>query len=203
MSSLPKAIPLSGTPISSGSGVRTVWSLRTSGGVYSFRTNIVQDLSQTQADVQVTLSNLVPGATVDRNGAPRTTTLTDATHLSVAIPASDLAAAGTVSIPITNPATAASNATQVRHTRPEWQKEIIRRSDISNGHEGRSASERGNYGAGSMPVGQTHCNSTRCSWAHHSQPHHLPVGGTSDDETNKTLAIVKVVSMTFQFARGG
>jgi trimeric autotransporter adhesin len=57
----------------------------------------------------VTGSNLVAGATVDWNGSPRTTTRVDATHLSVAIPASDLAAAGTASITITNPATAASN----------------------------------------------------------------------------------------------
>jgi hypothetical protein len=57
----------------------------------------------------VTGSNLAAGATVDWNGSPRTTTRVDATHLSVAIPASDLAAAGTASITITNPATAASN----------------------------------------------------------------------------------------------
>jgi hypothetical protein len=60
--------------------------------------------------ITVTGSKLVPGATVNWNGAPRTTTRTDATHLSVAIPASDVAAAGTASITITNPATAASNA---------------------------------------------------------------------------------------------
>jgi hypothetical protein len=47
---------------------------------------------------------------VNWNGAPRTTTRTDATHLSVAIPASDLAAAGTASVTSTNPATAASNS---------------------------------------------------------------------------------------------
>jgi hypothetical protein len=46
---------------------------------------------------------------VNWNSAPRTTTHTEATHLSVAIPASDLAAAGTASVTITNPATAASN----------------------------------------------------------------------------------------------
>jgi hypothetical protein len=57
----------------------------------------------------VTGRNLAPGATVDWNGSPRTTTRMDATHLSVAIPASDLAAAGTASVTITNPATAASN----------------------------------------------------------------------------------------------
>jgi len=57
----------------------------------------------------VTGSNLAAGATVDWDGSPRTTTRVDATHLSVAIPASDLAAAGTASITITNPATAASN----------------------------------------------------------------------------------------------
>jgi hypothetical protein len=58
----------------------------------------------------VTGSNLVAGATVNWNGSPRTTTRIDTTHLSVAIPASDLAAAGTASITITNPATVASNA---------------------------------------------------------------------------------------------
>ena len=58
----------------------------------------------------VTGSNLVPGATVNWNGAPRTTTRLDATHLSVAVPASDLAATGKASITLSNPATAASNA---------------------------------------------------------------------------------------------
>jgi hypothetical protein len=60
--------------------------------------------------ITVTGSNLVPGATVNWNGAPRTTTRTDSTHLTVAIPASDLTATGTAFITITNPATAASNA---------------------------------------------------------------------------------------------
>jgi hypothetical protein len=58
----------------------------------------------------VTGSNLAAGATVEWNESPRTTTRVDATHLSVAIPASDLAGAGTASITITNPATAASNS---------------------------------------------------------------------------------------------
>src|SRR6266567_645879 len=51
----------------------------------------------------LTGSNFVPGVAVTWNGSYRTTTIVDATHLSVAIPASDLAATGSGTIVATNP----------------------------------------------------------------------------------------------------
>ena len=58
----------------------------------------------------LTGTNFIPGVAVLWNGAYRTTTIVDATHLTVAIPASDLAAAGTASITATNPGASASSA---------------------------------------------------------------------------------------------
>lgn len=57
----------------------------------------------------LTGSNFAPGVAVTWNGSYRTTTITDATHVTVAIPASDLASAGTASIVATNPGGTASN----------------------------------------------------------------------------------------------
>jgi hypothetical protein len=51
----------------------------------------------------VTGSNFVPGAVVLWNGNERTTTFIDASDLRVAIPASDLAQAGTVTVVVNNP----------------------------------------------------------------------------------------------------
>jgi hypothetical protein len=48
-------------------------------------------------------SNFVPGAVVKWNGAERSTTFVDAGHLTVAIPASDVSAAGTASLTVNNP----------------------------------------------------------------------------------------------------
>src|SRR5206468_13060195 len=60
--------------------------------------------------LRITGSNFVPGVTVTWNGSYRTTTITDSTHLTVAIPASDLNAAGTATLVATNPgATPSSN----------------------------------------------------------------------------------------------
>jgi hypothetical protein len=56
----------------------------------------------------LTGSNFVPGVAVTWNGSYRTTTIVDATHLSVAIPASDLAAPGSGAIAATNPGASAS-----------------------------------------------------------------------------------------------
>lgn len=53
--------------------------------------------------------NFVPGVAVNWNGSYRTTTIVDATHVTVAIPASDLAAAGTASLTAVNPGAAASS----------------------------------------------------------------------------------------------
>ncbi len=58
----------------------------------------------------LTGSNFVRGVAVTWNGSYRTTTIVDATHLSVAIPASDLAATGTGQIVATNPGAGASNS---------------------------------------------------------------------------------------------
>jgi trimeric autotransporter adhesin len=60
--------------------------------------------------ITLTGSNFVPGAAVMWNGSYRTTTIVDATHLTVAIPASDLAAVGTVSVVAVNPGAAPSSA---------------------------------------------------------------------------------------------
>jgi hypothetical protein len=57
----------------------------------------------------LTGSNFVPGVAVTWNGSYRTTTIVDATHLSVAIPASDVAAPGSGAIVATNPGASASN----------------------------------------------------------------------------------------------
>jgi hypothetical protein len=60
--------------------------------------------------ITLTGSNFVPGAAVMWNGSYRTTTIVDATHLTVAIPASDLATAGTASLTAVNPGAATSSA---------------------------------------------------------------------------------------------
>jgi len=61
----------------------------------------------------LTGSNFVPGVAVTWNGSYRTTTIVDATHLTVAIPASDLAGAGTGKLVATNPGASASNSLTV------------------------------------------------------------------------------------------
>ncbi|MDE3105223.1 MAG: IPT/TIG domain-containing protein [Acidobacteriota bacterium] len=61
----------------------------------------------------LTGSNFIPGVAVTWNGSYRTTTILDATHVSVAIPASDLATAGSASLVATNPGAQASNTLQL------------------------------------------------------------------------------------------
>jgi hypothetical protein len=56
----------------------------------------------------ITGSNFVPGVAVTWNGSYRTTRIVDATHVSVAVPAGDLASAGTASLAATNPGAAPS-----------------------------------------------------------------------------------------------
>lgn len=58
----------------------------------------------------LTGSNFVPGVAVTWNGSYRTTTIVDATHVSVAIPATDLANTGTAKLVATNPGASDSNA---------------------------------------------------------------------------------------------
>lgn len=61
----------------------------------------------------LTGSNFLPGAAVTWNGSYRTTTILDATHVAVAIPASDLEQTGAGAVIATNPGAAASNALQI------------------------------------------------------------------------------------------
>jgi hypothetical protein len=61
----------------------------------------------------LTGSNFVPGVAVTWNGSYRTTTIVDAAHVTVAIPASDLAAAGSGTLVATNPGASASSALTV------------------------------------------------------------------------------------------
>src|SRR5207248_2186998 len=56
----------------------------------------------------ITGSNLVPGVAVTWNGSYRTTAVTDSTHLTVSIPASDLVSAGSATLVATNPGATAS-----------------------------------------------------------------------------------------------
>jgi trimeric autotransporter adhesin len=61
----------------------------------------------------LTGSNFLPGVAVSWNGSYRTTTIVDSMHVTVAIPASDLASAGIATVVATNPGAPASNALQV------------------------------------------------------------------------------------------
>jgi hypothetical protein len=61
----------------------------------------------------LTGGHFLPGVAVTWNGNYRTTTIVDATHVSVAIPASDLTNAGTASVMATNPGAPGSNALQI------------------------------------------------------------------------------------------
>jgi hypothetical protein len=61
----------------------------------------------------LTGTNFQPGVAVTWNGSYRTTTIVDASHVKVAIPAGDLASAGSVSLVATNPGAAASNTLHI------------------------------------------------------------------------------------------
>ena len=61
----------------------------------------------------LTGSNFLPGVAVTWNGSYRTTTIVDATHVTVAIPASDLTSTGTAMVVATNPGASTSNALQI------------------------------------------------------------------------------------------
>ena len=61
----------------------------------------------------LTGSNFLPGVAVTWNGSYRTTTIVDATHLTVAIPASDLSNMGSASLVATNPGAPASSSLQI------------------------------------------------------------------------------------------
>ena len=61
----------------------------------------------------LTGSNFLPGVAVTWNGSYRTTTIADATHVTVAIPASDLVSTGTASLVATNPGGPPSSTLQI------------------------------------------------------------------------------------------
>ncbi len=63
--------------------------------------------------VTVTGSGFLPGATVFWNGSARTTNYVDSGHLAVAIPASDVQAAGTGTLSCENPGSGASNTIDI------------------------------------------------------------------------------------------
>jgi len=54
--------------------------------------------------LSMTGTGFAPGATIDFNGAPLTTTFVDGEHLSAVVPATDLATARTASVTVVNPA---------------------------------------------------------------------------------------------------
>ena len=59
----------------------------------------------------ITGSNFVPGAVLLWNGAERTTTFVDSSHLTAAIPASDLATSGTTAtLMVNNPGSSNSGS---------------------------------------------------------------------------------------------
>ncbi|MGA8940177.1 MAG: IPT/TIG domain-containing protein, partial [Acidobacteriaceae bacterium] len=61
----------------------------------------------------LTGSNFLPGIAVTWNGSYRTTTIVDSSHVMISIPASDLSAAGSISIVATNPGAPASNTLHI------------------------------------------------------------------------------------------
>jgi hypothetical protein len=60
--------------------------------------------------VKVTGSGFLPGATVSWNASPRTTTYVDNSHVTVAIPATDVQAAGSSTLSAANPGSSSSNS---------------------------------------------------------------------------------------------
>ena len=61
----------------------------------------------------VTGTGFIPGAVVLWNNSPRTTTFIDATHLQVAIPASDVTSAATITLTSQNPGSTGSNSLSI------------------------------------------------------------------------------------------
>lgn len=77
----------------------------------TLKSSSVSSLTHGSGNTLLTLtgSNFLPGVAVTWNGSYRTTTIVDADHVTVAIPASDLAAAGSASMVAINPSAPASN----------------------------------------------------------------------------------------------
>jgi len=97
-------------------GAVVVPGLMTSGGsVASLGALSSSTLTKGSGNVLLTLtgSNFAPGVAVTWNGSYRTTTIVDATHVTVAIPASDLAATEKGTLAATNPGASTSNTLSV------------------------------------------------------------------------------------------
>ena len=71
-------------------------------------------------------SNFVSGSVVQWNGSARTTTFVSATQLTAAIPASDIAAAGTAQVRVANPGGGTSNALTFTITSPGFTLTVTR-----------------------------------------------------------------------------
>jgi hypothetical protein len=82
------------------------------GSAASLASSSASSLSHGTGNTILTLTgtNFLPGVAVTWNGRYRTTTIVDSTHITVAIPASDLAATGSGSLVATNPGAPASNS---------------------------------------------------------------------------------------------
>ena len=63
--------------------------------------------------LNVTGTHFLPGAVVLWNNSPRTTSFVDATHLQVAIPASDVTSAATITLTSQNPGSTSSNSLSI------------------------------------------------------------------------------------------
>jgi hypothetical protein len=97
-------------------GAAVLPGLMASGAAPASLTSVsMSTLAKGSGNVLLTLkgANFAPGTAVTWNGSYRTSTIIDATHVTVAIPASDLAASGTASLLATNPGAPASNTLSV------------------------------------------------------------------------------------------
>ncbi len=92
-------------------GAFVVPQLLTTNTAATLTSSSISSVAHGSGNVLLTLTgtNFLPGVAVTWNGSYRTTTIVNATHVTVAIPASDLAAAGSGSLKATNPGAPASN----------------------------------------------------------------------------------------------
>jgi hypothetical protein len=81
----------------------------------SLTSSSVSSVTHGSGNTTLTLtgSNFLPGVAITWNGSYRTTTIVDSAHVTVAIPASDLASTGTATLAATNPGAVTSNALQI------------------------------------------------------------------------------------------
>src|SRR5581483_2107428 len=153
---------ISGTPTQAGNFPITVRAADTSGCTgtltYTLTINIptpaLSGINPSSAvagsaafTLSVTGSNFVNGATVQWNGANRTTSFVNNTQLTAMIPASDLTAATTASVRVVNPAPSAgpSNALPFTVIAPVTADLVITQSATPN-HDHQQRPERGDVG---------------------------------------------------------